>query len=382
MRIGIDARPLIGQRTGIGNYVFGIVQALGHSAGAHEFFLYSPRPLGMALPDPRWHARIHRGVKGTNGTLWLQWYGRRLAERDGIDLFWGAHFLLPLRLQSRIPAVVTVYDLVPFLFPRTMELRNYLVMRLLLQASLRRAQHVIAISETAKADLHRILRVARERISVISPGLAPQYGPRDPGQARARVARTLDLTAPYLLAVGTVEPRKNLLTLIRAYATRTPEFRRRHTLAVAGAVGWRNSAIHSAAEPLAREGTLRFLGYVPEGELPWLYAGATLLLFPSLYEGFGMPVIEAMACGTPVAASDIPVLHEVAGDAAAFVRPTNEDAWGNAIEALAADPARRAALREAGLRRAARFSFEESARRLLALWEQWGQPASRRASSA
>jgi alpha-1,3-rhamnosyl/mannosyltransferase len=365
MRIGIDARPLIGRRTGIGNYVFGILQVLDRVASGHEFFLYSPRALSVTLPGRRWYFRIHRGVKGTNGMLWLQWYGRKLAERDGIHLFWGAHFLLPVRLHRRIPAIVTVYDLVPFLFPQTMEPRNYLAMRLLLRASLRRAQHVMAISETVRRDLNQILKVPLEHISVILPGVAPQFGPRDPKEARNRVAHAFSLRTPYLLAVATVEPRKNLMALVRACGALPSAFRRQYTLAIAGAAGWKNLGIHAAADPFVREGSLRFLGYVPEDELPWLYAGAAMFLFPSLYEGFGIPVIEAMASGVPVVGSDIPVVHEVAGSAAVFVAPTAADAWAKAIVDLLDDPPRQAQLRERGLAQAAGYSFEQSTRRLL-----------------
>jgi len=371
MRIGIDARPLIGRRAGIGNYVLGLLQALDEVGDGHEFFLYSPRPLSVSLSGPRWRPRVHHGMTGAHGTLWLQWDGRRLAEHDGIDVFWGAHFLLPVWLHRRIPAVVTVYDLVPFLFARTMQVRNYLAMRVLIPASLRRAQQVIAISETARGDLHRILGVPLDRISVVPPGVAPQFGPRDPEEARVRVARTLSLRGLYMLAVGTVEPRKNLLTLIRAYEALPADFRRQHPLVIAGAAGWRNSAIHGAAARLVREGTLRFLGYVPDDELPWLYVGATALLFPSLYEGFGIPVIEAMASGAPVVASDIPVLREVAGDAAMFVPATDVKRWVEMIAAVAGSPEEREILRARGHRRAAVFSFEESARRLLGVWKRW-----------
>ncbi len=380
MRIGIDARPLLGRRTGIGNYVFGILQALDRVGDGHEFFLYSPRPLDVSLPGSRWCSRVHHGLAGALGTVWLQWDGRRMAEQDRIDLFWGAQFLLPVWLHRRIPTVVTVYDLVPFLFPQTMELRNYLVMQSLLRASLRRAQHVIAISETARGDLHRILGVPLERTSVVPPGVALQFGPRDPDEARVRVARTLRVRVPYLLAVGTVEPRKNLLTLIRAYGALPSDFRRQHTLAIAGAAGWKNSEIHAAADPLVREGTVRFLGYVPDDELPWLYAGAMMLLFPSLYEGFGIPVIEAMACGVPVVASDIPVVREVAGDAAVLVPATDVQRWGETIVAVAGSPEERETLRARGHRRAAGFSFQESARRLLGVWKRWAPSPVRGAS--
>lgn len=369
MKIGIDARPLIGQRTGIGNYLFGIVQALGRIANGHTFVLYSPRALPVPLPGPQWQSRIYRGLIGTNGTLWLQWHGRRLAERDDIDVFWGAHFLLPVFLRRNIPAVVTAYDLVAFRYPRTMQWRNLLALRVLLPPSLARADHIMAISHATGQDLQRYLGVPADRITVVPPGVAPTLAPVEPEDARTRVARTLAVEKPYLLAVGTLEPRKNLVAAIRAFATLAAGVRRENLLVVAGAAGWRNSSLHAEAAPLVAEGTLRFLGYVPDAELPALYSGARALCFPSLYEGFGIPVIEAMACGSPVLASDIPVLREVAADAAVFMPPEDTSSWAEAMrDALTTD--RYASLREKGLRRARKFTFDRSARLVLEVFSR------------
>lgn len=371
MNIGIDARPLIGQRTGIGNYVFGIVQALDRVSNGHTFFLYSPRPLAVPLPGPQWRARIHRGLMGTNGTLWLQWHGRRLAERDGIDVFWGAHFLLPVLLRSNISTVVTTYDLVAFRYPRTMQWRNLLALRVLLPPSLARADHIMVISHATGHDLQRYFGVAADRITVVPPGVAPTLVRVEPEDARTRVARTLAVEKPYLLTVGTLEPRKNLVTAIRAFAALSAGVRRENLLVVAGAAGWRNSSLYAEAAPLVAEGTLRFLGYVPDAELPALYSGARALCFPSLYEGFGIPVIEAMVCGTSVLASDIPVLREVAADAAVYLPPEDVSAWAEMMHvALTTD--RHAAFREKGLRRAAGFSFERSARLVLEVLNRVG----------
>lgn len=378
MKIGIDARPLIGPPTGIGNYLRGLLQAMATRDERDEFVLYAPHPIGLPLPNGRWRTHVRRGIKGTNGALWLQFYGRRFAERDGINLFWGAHFLLPIWLTPRIPAVVTVYDLVPFLFPETMEVRNYLALRTLLRPSLARANRVITISQTAASDLHTRLGVPAEKIAVITPGVASQFAPRDRDEARRRVARTWGLLAPYLLFVGTLEPRKNLTTLLSAFASLSPATRRNWTLVVIGAPGWKNAVIHAAAASLKREGTVRFLGYVPDDELPWLYAGATTLTFPSLYEGFGVPILEAMASGLPVIASDIPVTREVAGDAAVFVPPTDISAWARAMERIIDDAPARADLTVRSLERARRFSFERSAREFLALCEEFDPAIERR----
>lgn len=369
MRIGIDARPLTGTLTGIGHYLVEMLRALAEADPVHEFILYAHRPIAFSPPGPRWRTRVHQGMRGT-GPIWLQLHGSRLAREDGIDIFWGAHFLLPLVLPRRIRAVMTVYDLVPFLYPQTMEFTNYLVIRLLLPPSLARADHVAVISHTGAADLQRLFRLTPDRITVVPPGVARRFHPLERADARARVAQAFGIGQPYLLAVGTLEPRKNLITLVRAVAALPRSVRSRAVVAIVGASGWKTSALRAAAAPLVREGAIRFLGYVAEADLPSLYAGATALLFPSLYEGFGIPVIEAMASGTPVVASDIPVLREVAGDAACFVPVVDPAGWANAVVRLLDDAALRATLVERGLHRAGQFTFDASARRMLDLWDR------------
>jgi glycosyltransferase involved in cell wall biosynthesis len=372
MKIGIDARPLIGSQTGIARYFHEMLRALARVDRRHEFILYAPRPLAFQPPNNRWRTHIDQGLWPTSGVVWLQVYGRRLVERDHVDLFWGAHFLLPLRLTRRIPALLTVYDLVPFLLPRTMVVGNYVALRILLPSSLARAQYVITISRTTALDLERKLRIPPEKISVIPPGVAPQFGPRGPEETRTRTANTWGIVKPYLLFVGTLEPRKNLVTLLKAYALLPPAVRKRWILVAAGAEGWKTSSIRAAAEPLEAEGQVRFLGYVPDAELPWLYAGATALVFPSRYEGFGMPVIEAMASGLPVLASDIPVTREVAGDAALFVPPLDAQGWARAMEQVIQDGRARASLREHGLERAGQYSFDRSAGLFLDIFNRFG----------
>lgn len=369
MRVGIDARALTGVRTGIGRFLEGILSALARAAPDHEFVLFAPRPIAFEPPNPRWRVHPFRGVRGTNGSLWLQLYGPWLSTRAQIDIFWGPMFLLPILLPGHIPTVVTVHDLVSVIYPHTMAFRNYITLKAFLRPSLRRAQHITADSATTAQDLRVRLSIPTAKVSVVYPGVAPQFHLCDVAEARRRVAAKFGVTSPYLLTVSTLEPRKNLKTILLAFAALPEAFRRRWPLVVAGGQGWKNTDMHTTASPLVGEGSVRILGYVADEDLPWLYAGALLLLFPSIYEGFGLPVIEAMASGVPVAASDIPVLREIAGDSAQFIPPMEIPRWSEAIRELIEDASRRTALRETGLRQAARFTVDASARRLLGLLE-------------
>ncbi|OLD14063.1 MAG: hypothetical protein AUJ01_14445 [Acidobacteria bacterium 13_1_40CM_3_65_5] len=370
MRIGVDARPLAGPPAGIRTYLSELLNAVAGLDDRNEFILYAHRPIAFDLPGNRFQVRIRSTPMGV-GTLWLQLHAPRHAVEDGLDVFWGAHFLLPLRLPRHIPATVTIYDLVPFFFPQTMQLSNYLATRFLVPPSLARAQRIMVISESVAADVRRMFRIPSDRISVVPPGVRSEFTPRDPLEARRRVVERLDVDArrPYLLSVGTVEPRKNLLTLVKALASLPRATRARFSLVVAGAPGWKTSALHAAAMGLVRDGTVKFLGFVNHDDLPWLYAGAAMFLFPSLYEGFGIPVIEAMASGVPVVGSDIPVMREVARDAAAFVAPTAAEEWAKAIVDLLDDAPRQAQMRERGLAQSAGYTFKQSARRLLDVFE-------------
>lgn len=269
MRIGIDARALIGQRAGISKFVLGILDVFGRQDWEHEFILYAHKPFAFDPPNPRWRACVYRGVPGTRGgAAWLQLYGRLLAKRDGIDVYWGPVFHLPILFAGQIPSVVTVHDLVHLFFPKTMELRNYVLMKLFLRPSLWCAHHVTADSEATARDLGRHMGVPSRKITVIYPAASREFQPRDPEQAHRRIREVFGVDDPYLLSVATLEPRKNLQTLIRAFAMLPESVRRRWPLVIAGGSGWKNSSLYEAAAPLVQEGTVRFLGYVADADLP------------------------------------------------------------------------------------------------------------------
>jgi glycosyltransferase involved in cell wall biosynthesis len=284
----------------------------------------------------------------------------------GAELFHATeHLLLPLR---GVPSVLTVHDLIFRHLPQHHKPLNRWYLNLTMPLYCRRATHLIAVSEQTRADVQAAYGVPSNRITVIPEAADPRFAPAAPSAVAATRAR-YGLPERYLLTVGTLEPRKNLNRLLSAWA---PLYQAGQAppLVLAGKPGWLNEAFYAALEASpARAGVIR-TGYVEDEHLPALYTGAALFVLPSVYEGFGLPPLEAMASGTPVACSDIPALREVAGEAALYFDPLQTEAIQAALlEGLRRDDLR-AALRERGLERARSFSWERAAQETLAVYQR------------
>lgn len=265
------------------------------------------------------------------------------------------------------PAVVTVHDLVFLRYPDRFRRSKRLYLQALTGLSVRRARRVIAVSECTANDIVELLGLPRRRITVIPNGLDnPALRPLPPAEIAA-FRRAKGLPDRVILYVGTLEPRKNLPALIRAYAAVRAETGA--TLVLAGGKGWFYEEIFGTVRALGLADVVRFPGYVPDAELPLWYNSAEVFAYPSLYEGFGLPALEAMACGVPVIAANTSALPEVMGGAGLLVAPTDEAALAAALRAVLGDPALAARLRAAGPPQAARFSWATSARRTLAVYE-------------
>jgi glycosyltransferase involved in cell wall biosynthesis len=256
-----------------------------------------------------------------------------------------------------------VYDVIPLSFPGVSTRLDALIYRRWLPWMLPRLDTVITVSDSSRRDITRFMRVNPVRIHVIPGAVSPRWQPPDADALRAARA-AYSLPERYLLYVGNVEARKNLQRVIAAYATLPTDT---PPLVIVGPHKWRYSAIVAAAAELGDR--LIFTGYVDDAHLPAVYGGALLFLFPSLYEGFGLPVLEAMACGTPVITSTASSLPEVAGDAALLVDPTDTDAIAAAMVRLLADADLQHELRKKGLARAADFSWPQAARRTLTAYQ-------------
>ena len=355
MRTAVDARALGTHPTGVGRYLEGLLSAWLDEEPEDSFVLLSPR--AIRVPEAlkgRVEAKTTAGR--VPGTVWLQSLAPFLAARTGCDVFFGPLGILPLR--STLPTVVTVHDLTPVLFPRWHRLKNR-VGYSLLSPTLRRATRVIAVSEATRADLLRLHPQTEPRCSVVHNGVTLSSADAGPS----------GLDRPYVLFLGTLEPRKNVPRLVEAMESiweRRPDF---PDLVLAGGTGWGLPGFAARLSASPHAGRIHRLGWVPEERARALVHGARLVAYPSLYEGFGLPPLEAMAAGTVVVASSSSSLPEVLGDAALFPDPEDVSAIAAAIEKANDDEEWRSCARVRGLARAAELSWTRAARETRRVFE-------------
>jgi glycosyltransferase involved in cell wall biosynthesis len=399
MRIGIDYTSAVCQGAGIGRYTRELVNALLACDPADEFRLFAAasagrRGKGEPLLVP---AAINAGLRLlpiSDRRMATIWHRLRLPIpvelfTGQVDVFHSPDFTLPPVWRAR--TLLTIHDLSFVTHPETV---HPLVLRYLNAAvprSVRRADHVIAVSEHTRRDLVHWLGIGEEHVSVIYHGVNPAFRRVADGERLAAVRARYGLPERFILHVGTLQPRKNLPRLIEAYAAligagdglgwpppRPSPARQGRVgagatgelpvLVLAGGKGWLEDEIYASVKHLGLEGYVRFLGFVDDADLPALYSLAELFVFPTLYEGFGLPVLEAMACGTPVVCSDASSLPEVTGEAALLVAPTDVSGLTAAMRRALTDADLRARLFAAGLARARQFTWEDAARRTVALY--------------
>jgi len=287
-------------------------------------------------------------------------------RKDELDVFWSTASILPPGVPEGLLKIVTVYDLVWLRFPETMTRINLYIHRMCAERAIRTADLVIVISRSTGEELTRLLAIPEQRIRLIYPGVSERYCPQDPEKSAEFISKKYGVPGRYLAAVGTLEPRKNLGMLVKALRMLKSNGSLFCPLLVAGASGWKNSQlIREIQEAGLTEENIRFLGYMPDEDLPFFYGGAQLFLFPSLYEGFGIPPLEAMACGVPVIASNAQCMPETLGDAAVLESPASPEGFAKAIMRVLMDEDLRRNLRLRGIDRAREFSWQRSAGQLL-----------------
>src|SRR5579871_5677194 len=338
MKIGIDARHLTEALSGIPRYMIELTRELARQ-GHSEYVLYAPRPPDArpwAYPSVTLRAAAVRGRAGR--FLWSQTTLPWWAWRDGVDVFWGP-FRIPRRLPRTVATVITIHDLVWKYFGETMQPHRRWIESKLMPAAIRTADRIVAVSSATAQAIDAEYPESRGRVRVVHPGATALAAPAE----RSSLAR-FGIDRPHFLFVGTLEPRKNLPRLLRAYASLDAGARGRAMLVIAGAGGWGKVDIARLVNELNLSRDVALTGYISDADLAALYANARFLAMPSIYEGFGSPIVEAMAFGVPVLTSNSSSMPEVAGDAALLVDPLDESAIARGLHTLILNDERRAEL--------------------------------------
>ncbi|MBI4318692.1 MAG: glycosyltransferase family 4 protein [Chloroflexi bacterium] len=376
MRIAIDYTAAVNQHAGIGRYVRGLVDALAAFDTSNEYVLFyayqrQTKPRIAALSKPNFR---QRAIPVSDRILTI--LSQRLAVplpmdllTGPVDVFHSPDFVLPH--VRRAVTVLTVHDLSFLLFPECADsgLRSYLEKAV--PRSVARADLITADSLNTKNDLVCLLDAEPERVEVVFGGVDEKFRPlRDDWRLLAAVRRKYRIDFPFILSIGVIEPRKNLGRLIRAYALLKARGGFAHKLLIVGRKGWLYEGVFHTVAELGLDKDVIFLGYVSDSDLPVLYNLADVFAFPSLYEGFGFPVLEAMACGTPVVSSNRSSLPEVVGEAGLLASPDDVGAIAAALDQMLNDSHLRDDLVQRGLQRARQFTWQRAAERIVEVYSR------------
>jgi glycosyltransferase involved in cell wall biosynthesis len=344
MRIGFDTTPLSSIHSGIGTYTANMLNHLQHQPDAEVIQLSHRHP----------HGRYY-----LNKTLWMQAVLPLQINWLNLDICHFTNNVAPVRLTC--PMVMTIHDMTVWLHPEYHFHKRLISMRPLIPLASHQAGAIITVSHSVKGDIVNILGIPAHKVHVIYEAPSADFRPLPRDESLEGVRTAYCLPERFILFVGTLEPRKNLVRLLQALAQLHHNEFVPHHLVIVGAEGWKTRQIYQTIEELQLSNVVHMLGYVPQSDLIAMYNLADVLSFPSLYEGFGLPVVEAMACGTPVLTSRRGALEEVAGIAAEYVDPMDVESIARGLYRVLANPERQAELRTLGFETVRRFSWQIAA---------------------
>lgn len=371
MRFGLDGIPLQEKKSGIGHYTLELARALAALAPEHEFEIVSPSPLpSTETSAPNLHFTDAR-ARGLKRRYWWPIGLPLYCRRASFALFHGTNFDLPYWTTS--PTVLTIHDLSLLLFPQTHEERLVRRARRVLPLMVRKATAIITPSETVKGEVCEHLGVNGDKVFAIPEAARACFYPAPPSETEP-VRQRLGIQPEFILFVGTIEPRKNLLALARAFE-QIAKTHARTQLVIAGQKGWLSDDLMAYLEESEIRDRVLFTGHLSDDDLRALYSSCRVFVYPSLYEGFGLPLLEAMACGAPVVTSNVGSIVETVGNAARLISPTDSDDLAQAITALLDDAREREHRSSAGIKHARKFSWEKTA---AATWEVYQKALSHR----
>ncbi|MCX7918626.1 MAG: glycosyltransferase family 4 protein [bacterium] len=360
MNVAIDARALIPQPTGIGVYLKHLLDEYAQMTEEHTYYLLSSRNICYTAPANL--ARFNRIEQyGLPGNIWLQLQVPKLLKRLGIDIFHSPFGVIPFRCPCA--SVITVHDLTFHFYPKLTDIKNRLLLPRLIPKSLNRATAIIVDSKAIKNELVELYKIRENQIEVIhlAPSSFSRLIPKE--TARKYLAERYGIQSRFILFVGTLEPRKNIEVLLKTYHQLPTELREKYQLVLVGKKGWQYQSIFKLIDELNLQNQIIFMNYVSEEDLPFFYNAAAVFVYPSLYEGFGLPLVDALACGTPIITSKISSMPEVVSYAGILIDPKNESELIKALSRLLTDQELANHLSEKALSRAHHFSWQDTARK-------------------
>ena len=377
MRIGIDIYPLTRKiKTGIGYYLYYLLKNLLEIDDKNDYILYnnSGKEIELKYPNLYYSDTSSGNILNKFSTAWMILGARKQLIKDKIDIFWGTHAIIPPNLPDSIKTLLNIHDLTISLGPGTMSLGNFFIHNFLFKKSVLKAKKIIVISNTTADALKSVFnnKGISDKISIIYDGIdTEKFKQSDADISKKYVSHKFDILADFILFVGTIEPRKNISGLLKAFKILKTKYGVKQQLVLAGGMGWKTTSIFKVCKRLSfGADEVKFLGYVKEEDLIKLYCAANIFVFPSLYEGFGFPPLEAMSSGTPVIASAIPVFREILGEAAVLADPHNPDDIALKIYEVISNVNLRNSLVHKGLERARLFSWTNTARQTLSVLEE------------
>lgn len=368
MKIAIDIRTINKPRSGVGYYVTNLIQKLQEIDTDNNYCLISNNGeyenTFRAQPN---FENLRTCISNENhliGDFWESFYLPRLLEKKNVSVFHGPAFMVPL-IKRKMGTVVTIHDIVSFIMPDTIPMKYAFYMRNLIKLVSRRADRIISVSQSTKKDLITWLGVPEEKITVVHQAVSGIFRPAASGDGGAEIRRRFGIHGRYMLFVGNLEPRKNLIRLMEAFAMARERLGGPIQLVICGKKGWLCSGILKTCERIRRGDDILITNYVNEIDLLGLYQNAEMFVFPTRYEGFGLPALEAMACGAPVITSNVSSLPEITGGAAMLINPSDVGEISEAMIKLAGSASLRSELREKGFKQAKLFSWTKTARETL-----------------
>jgi glycosyltransferase involved in cell wall biosynthesis len=376
LKIGVIYGGISEQKAGMDHYLHQVLSAMKRLAPQHRYILIDHRRHAIPFRDQFEQRIIDLPAGPARVSRWnLRLVPKILSE---FDLVFSPGLYGPLRIPEGVTSVMVVHDLTRFLFP---DFFNFKVMHKVLDrftypAMLRRYDHLLTVSKTTRQDLMTLFKVPEKKITVVYHGAEEAFKPVSPQKAEAALWQSHNITKPFILSLGTLEPRKNIPTLLKAFAGITDRIP--HHLVLVGQKGWKWEPIFKEMERPDLKERVHWVGYVSDEERVFFYNAAAFLAYPSWYEGFGMPLLEAMQCGCPVVTSRISSMPEVVGEAGLLIDPHQVGDLQGAMLRLVQEPGLGEKLRTAGFEQAKKFSWEKSAQITLEVFEKVTEMQSRR----